>query len=126
MLLILDNSTEHEIACQLLVNNKIVHSKFEIVENNDFLRTVEKFLSEQNAALSDLTGLGLVMGTGRFTATRLLVTLINTLAFSLHIPAISLPANFDTDMALAGIAGASAGQYILPVYSSEPHIGASL
>ena len=122
MFLVLDNYEEDKLAISAWVDNKLVQRNYVVKKNNDFLLCLEKFLSGKKSNLKDLSGLGVVMGVGRFTATRLLVTMVNTLAYSLKIPALRLEHNFDMESALEQIKQVKIGEYILPVYSSEPHI----
>ncbi len=122
MFLVFNNHEEDKLAISAWVDNKFVQRNYIVKKNNDFLLCLEKFLSSQKFTLKDLTGLGVVMGVGRFTATRLLVTMANTLAYSLKIPILKLDNNFDMQTALKQIKQAKTGEYILPIYSSEPHI----
>lgn len=122
MFLFLNNHEEDKLAVSAWMNNKLVQRNYAVKKNNDFLLCLEKFLSSQKLTLKDLAGLGVVMGVGRFTATRLLVTMANALAYSLKIPVSRLDHNFDAQSALAQVKQAKTGKYILPVYSSEPHI----
>jgi tRNA A37 threonylcarbamoyladenosine modification protein TsaB len=122
MFLFLNNREEGELVISAWMNNKIVQRNYAVKKNNDFLLCLENFLSSQKSILKDLNGLGVVMGVGRFTATRLLVTMANALAYSLKIPVLRLDHNFDMQTALAQIKKVKIGEYILPVYSSEPHI----
>ena len=122
MFLVLNNYEEDKLAISAWVDNKLVQRNYVVKKNNDFLLCLEKFLSSQKSTLKDLTGLGVVMGVGRFTATRLLVTMSNTLVYSLKIPVLRLDYDFDMQLALKQIKQVKAGEYILPVYSSEPHI----
>lgn len=122
MFVALNNYEEDKLVISAWVNNKLVQRNYIVKKNNDFLLSLEKFLSSQKATLNDLVGLGVVMGVGRFTATRLLVTMVNTLSYSLIIPVLRLENNFDIQVAFAKGGQAKVGEYILPIYSSEPHI----
>ncbi len=122
MFLVLNNYQEDKLVINAWVNNKLVHRNYVIKKNNDFLLCLEKFLASNKATLKDLVGLGVVMGVGRFTATRLLVTMTNALSYSLKIPVLRLDNDFDIETAFTMAKQAKAGEYILPVYSSEPHI----
>ncbi len=95
---------------------------FKTKQSDDLLVCLDKFLSDLNLSVKDITCVGVVMGVGRFTATRLAVTLANTLAYGLHIPVIKLEKNFDQRAASAKAKEAKAGQYVMPEYSAEAHI----
>lgn len=122
MWLILDNREEGNLQVSGWMNNKLVQSIYSIKENNDFLLAVERFLSEHTLTVDDLKGLGVYVGMGRFTASRLLVTLANSLAYSLQIPVLRLEPQIEIQTGFTLVFQAIAGKYILPVYSGEPHI----
>ncbi len=122
MFLALNNYEEDKLSISAWMDNKLVQRNYVVKKNNDFLLCLEKFLSGKKFTVKDLTALGVVMGVGRFTATRLLVTMANTLAYSLKIPVLRLEHDFDMQSALAQVKNLKVGEYILPIYSSEPHI----
>lgn len=122
MFLVLNNYEEDKLSISAWMDNKLVQRNYFVKKNNDFLLCLEKFLSGKKTTLKDLTALGVVMGVGRFTATRLLVTMANTLAYSLKIRVLRLEHDFDMQSALAQVKNLKVGEYILPIYSSEPHI----
>ena len=142
MFLIVDNTGEAatisgqvEIFFHFWLNNKFVQRIFKT--NKGVLVCLEKLLSNLKMKLKDITCLGVVVGAGRFTPVRLAVTAVNALAYSLKIPAVALPKNFDQAAALklaksavaaanaaakAGQAG-RAGKYVVPTYSGEARVG---
>lgn len=122
MFLILDNSQENKINLSLQVNKKFVQRNYAVARNRDFLHSVNLFLSGLKLKPSNLTGLGMVMGQGKFTATRLLVTMANTLAYSLKIPILRLTDSPKGESIVDMPTESEIGQYILPVYASEPHV----
>jgi tRNA A37 threonylcarbamoyladenosine modification protein TsaB len=83
---------------------------------------VDETLSAWQVSVHDIRCLGVVMGAGKFTSTRLAVTFANTLAYALQIPVISLAKDFDREKAQAVADAAVAGTYITPVYSAAPHL----
>ena len=59
-------------------------------QNEDALLVgLNELLKQHQAKLADITGLAVRVGKGRFTATRVAITMANTLAFALRIPVIS-------------------------------------
>lgn len=86
------------------------------------LSAIIKILSDNELRLDEVRGLGILIGKGTFTGTRVAVTLANTLAFARAVPVAALadlpePSSFDSAF--------SAGQgtpYITAVYSGEPRI----
>ena len=105
------------------MDNKFAQRIFETKDNRDVLFFIEKLLSTLKLNLQDIKSLGVVVGAGRFTASRLAVTTVNTLAFSLKVPVVALPKNFDEVTALELIKSAVVGKYVVPTYSGEARIG---
>lgn len=137
MFLIVDNSDEDEITFSFWLNNKFAQrtinlqrrvsmdaTRHDFVKSKNFgvLVCLEKLLSALKLELNDIKYLGIVVGIGRFTASRLGVTAVNTLAYSLKIPVIALPKNFDPANALTLAKSAVAGKYVVPTYSAEARI----
>ncbi len=123
MFLIVDNTEESKVIFHFWLNNKFVQRIFTTTKNNGILVCLEKLLSGLKLKLKDIKYLGVVVGAGRFTATRLAVTAANTLAFSLKIPVVALPKNFDPAVALKLVKSAVVGKYVVPTYSAEARIG---
>lgn len=119
MFLIIDNTDAEENLFSFWLDNKFVQRKYK----GAVLLCLEKLLSSLGLKLKDIECLGVVVGEGRFTATRLAVTAVNALAYSLKIPVVALPKNFDQTTALKLAKSARAGKYVVPTYSAEAHIG---
>ena len=105
------------------MDNKFVQRIYKTNDSKGVLFCLEKLLSGLKLKLKDIKYLGVVVGEGRFTASRLGVTAVNALAFSLKIPVIALPKNFDQTVALKLAKSARAGKYVVPTYSGEARIG---
>ena len=126
MLLIINNIKEGKAIFSFLLNNKFVQRIFKTGKNPNLAASLEKFLSGRGASLKDIKYLGVVVGAGRFTATRLAVTFVNTLAFALKIPVFSLAENFlvdPVDVILKKAKAAKVGQYAIASYSGEARVG---
>lgn len=138
MFLIVDNTEEGKISFSFWLNNKFDQRIFDLqrrvsmdATRHDFVKSknkgvlvcLEKLLSNLKLTLKDIRCLGVVVGVGRFTASRLGVTAVNTLAFSLKIPVVALAKNFNPDDALKQANLAVVGKYIVPTYSGEAHVG---
>jgi tRNA A37 threonylcarbamoyladenosine modification protein TsaB len=120
------------IAIDTAENERIVFHFFSGKAWNDFvypydsedalLAGLTKLLKDQRSQLSDITGLAVRVGQGRFTATRVAVTMANTLAFALHIPVIAY-----TDASLGEVEKmlqqTPAGTYAHAQYSAPPSVG---
>ncbi len=123
MFLIVDNTEEGKVIFSFWLNNKFVQREYTTTKNNGVLVCLEKLLSGLKLKLKDIKYLGVVVGAGRFTATRLAVTAANTLAYSLKIPVVALSKDFDQAAAVKMAKAAKVNQYVSPVYSAEAHIG---
>lgn len=126
MLLIIDNTKEGSVAFSFLLNNKFVQRIFKTGKNPNLAASLEKFLSGRKVSLKNIKYLGAVVGAGRFTATRLAVTFVNTLAFALKIPVIALSENFAADpvnITLKKVRAVKVGQYATALYSGEARVG---
>ncbi len=140
MFLVIDNSEEHpstrsavaarcgasKIIFYFWLNNKCVQRIFKSSHHTSIGACLEKFLISRKLSLKNIKCLGVVMGAGRFTATRLAVTFANTLAFCLKIPVIGLTENFlanPPDFWLKKAKIAKAGKYVIASYSGEARIG---
>lgn len=122
MFVIIDN-TEIGKVTFFTLNNKIVQRDFKVENNKSVLVYLDKFLSKIGLELKDIKYLGVVVGHGSFTSTRLAVTVVNSLAYALKIPAIGVPKNWDAEQVLKNVKETPVGQYISPQYSGEPNIG---
>lgn len=88
----------------------------------ELLAAFARVLEEKKSSIEAVLGLGVIVGKGTFTATRVSTTLVNTLAFSHKIPVIAcreLPDPHDIKELCASY---EAGTYIQAVYSAEPRI----
>lgn len=121
MKLLIDNSDENKIIIcaknkkweKFNINNKAQKSLLVVLKN---------FLSKNKKKLRDITGIAVVVGKGRFTATRIAVTVINTLGYTLKIPVVSVISN-DVDLVEKAFKKAKQGVYVSAKYSGEAHIG---
>ncbi len=92
MKLLIDNSEESEV----IICAKIQKWKKFVIKNKaqkPLLVILNNFLSKNKKKLTDITGIAVVVGKGRFTATRIAVTVVNTLGYALKIPVVSVISN---------------------------------
>ncbi len=123
MFLIVDNTEEGKMVFSFWLNNKFAQRTYKANDAKGVLFCLEKLLVDLKLKLKDIKHLGVVVGEGRFTASRLAVTAFNALAYSLKIPVVALPKNFDSTTALKLAQSAVVGKYIVPAYSAEARIG---
>ncbi len=78
-----------------------------------------QFCQEKNILPSDLRGLGVVLGVGRFTATRLCAVAANTLGFAYGIPVVAITPG-EQELFWPQFTVERPGQYVSAVYSGPP------
>ena len=122
MFVIIDNTGDDTISFVAYLNKKFVQKIFTVNRNQDLLVCLDQWLQSVGQSVKDVAGIGVVVGVGKFTSTRLAVTLANTLAFSLHIPVVTLEKEYDQEKAVHLIQSAQPGIYAMPVYSAAPHL----
>lgn len=93
------------------------------------LKSIEAILVNNKLKPADLDGIMAVTGPGAFTSLRITVAVANTLAYSLHIPAVGiinkkqLTANDKlVKLGLAKLKTAKLGKYLSPFYDRGPNI----
>ncbi|OGH94370.1 MAG: hypothetical protein A2538_01015 [Candidatus Magasanikbacteria bacterium RIFOXYD2_FULL_41_14] len=120
MYLLVDNSDFEFTKLYIDLNNNWVQRDW--VASCPLAVCIQEFLNEQNVSLKQLKGLGVVVGRGRFTATRVAVTVVNTLAYSLGLPVVTV-SEIEKDNIIELITKTPVGQYASARYSGEAHIG---
>ncbi len=124
MYLLIDPSQDAEIGLHVFTekggNKKVVQG-----EIRSALSLIDHFLSEQKMSSKDITGIAVVLGAGRFTGTRVAVTIANTWGYAAQIPVLGVFADEVGEyMTLAArLAAQPVGVYIAASYSAEPNIG---
>lgn len=97
------------------------------VPPEQYLRTVNQFLSQQNLLPEQLSGIYVVTGPGSFTSSRISLTIANTLHFVHQIPLFVLqnPENLHPAYLLKraeGILPLADQEYAHAFYNRPPHI----
>lgn len=123
MYFIIDNTEEGLIRLLFILNNKIVQKKYPGKAGSNLIACLDSALKNLKRKLTDIKGIGVVVGAGRFTATRLAVTAANTLAYVLRVPVAALKSGLPAEDYMREIKKAKIGRYALPRYSGEAHIG---
>ncbi len=119
MYLLIDNSSNDKILIHYCLNTKWTQREFN--KDNDLLVSVHQLLSDEDKQLIDLGGLAVVVGKGKFTATRIAVTVVNTLSYALHIPVLAVDDWYE-DL-IQDIQASPVGQYVSAQYSAPANIG---
>ena len=120
MYLVIDNSLNDQIVFHTCLNTKWVQHNIERTEKG-LLDLIDGLLKELKLGLSDLQGIAVVVGAGKFTATRIATTIANTLALTLKIPVLGVN-EFNENLA-SQLATTSVGIYISALYSAPANIG---
>ena len=119
MYILIDNSDDQKIVLYYYLKDKWLKRAFS--RPTDLLVDLNKLLADLNCSTSKVRGLAVRLGVGRFTATRVAVTLANTLGFALKIPVVGV-GNLDLKKALKILRLARPGKYISATYSAAAHI----
>jgi len=122
-LLYIDNSQE-EVASLGMVKDE---GGFFLREYNNKTRRpllyfVDKFLSGKKMSWTQIKGLAVRVGVGRFTATRIAVTVANTLSLTCNIPVIAV-SDFNPKEIVKKISRSSSTTYVSAKYSGTARIG---
>ncbi|OGH87615.1 MAG: hypothetical protein A3J93_03770 [Candidatus Magasanikbacteria bacterium RIFOXYC2_FULL_42_28] len=120
MFLVIDSSAPDQVNLSLWLNTVWVHGYF--LASAPLLVSIDKFLKQQQKTVADLKGVVVVVGRGRFTATRVATTVANTLAYVLNITVIAVT-EIDWEKLPEQIRSAPTNQYASALYSGEAHIG---
>lgn len=122
MYILIDNSQDEKIVFHFYLNT--IWSQREFTDTTrDLLVHFVEFLSQEKKQLSDLRGLAVVVGQGKFTATRIATTVANTLAYVLKIPVLAVDGWYEE--LVGDIIAAPLGTYISARYSAPANIGQS-
>lgn len=88
------------------------------------LEAIEQLLATTRQPLEAIEGIGVVVGKGSFTSTRVAVTVANTLALALHAKVVALTdGTVEQFMDLLKIS--VPGQLVAATYSAPPRLGGS-
>ncbi|HRH23275.1 MAG TPA: hypothetical protein PK295_01440 [Candidatus Magasanikbacteria bacterium] len=124
MYLFIDPSAADTIRLILFFNGTSREHVFE-VQNRELLSVIVEVLDREHVALTDLQGIVVLVGEGRFSSTRIASVVGNTLSYTLHIPVVATtrgnePSETTIDTFFTG---SDTTYYITPTYSGEPNIG---
>lgn len=125
MFIFLDNSEEDKIIFWTVSTEKAKQFIFQgIKAKRGLLVCFDELIKGKKIILNKISGIGVRVGSGRFTSTRISVTFGNTLSYFLHKPIIGL-IEFTPELFLKKIKKAKAGLYLSAKYSGQANIGKS-
>lgn len=93
-------------------------------DHREMLTAIAEVLTSLDTAPEQLSAIGVVVGEGRFTSTRITATIANTFRFVLRIPVFGVEKQL-VDAVISGedIKIPADVGYLSPAYSAAPHIG---
>lgn len=118
--LFLDNSVDGVVKVSFLLDTKIIHEEFSL-ENQNLVSVLDVIFQKNKLTIKDLTGIAVVVGKGRFTATRVATTFANTLSFSLSIPVLAVNGWYEG--LFEDLKKCQSGIYVSAQYSAPANIG---
>lgn len=121
MQVLIDNSGDGEIVFFLREKHVWRREVKKMSGSRSLLENLEQVLAKNNKSVQDVTGIAVVVGLGRFTSTRIAVTVANALGFALKIPVVPITSP-DPVLAQKKLAKTKPGIYISAKYSAEAHI----
>jgi tRNA A37 threonylcarbamoyladenosine modification protein TsaB len=95
---------------------RLEHEQDFAVSPEQYLATVDRFLTMHKVARADIKKMYVVPGPGSFTASRVSVTIANAIAFALDIPIVSVKNRME--IPATGMEQPS----LVPVYDRPPNI----
>lgn len=124
MYLVIDSSEVDTLRLHSYVEGSWHEQVATAVPVGQFVSTLSNSLGALHSTIQDIAGIAVVVGKGRFTATRVAVTVANTLAFALHVPVVGVT-EFKADTVVAVIKATPVGEYVIATYSAPARIGAA-
>lgn len=115
MRLLLDNTGD-----ELIIWQTDDGQKFEYSSDMGVLLSLRRLIRTLRIQRSDISGIAVVVGRGKFTAARIAVTVVNALGFALGFPVVGVTDGADW---LNQLSVQPIGQMISPQYSGPAHIG---
>lgn len=123
MYLFLDNTAPKELAFFVSEDGRSSREYRRSLEGDGSIqKALEEICKIEKLKLTDLSGIAVRVGAGRFTATRVAVVFANTMAYALHIPVAAVH-DSDPKTAFKILMSAPKDKYILAEYSAEPRLG---
>ncbi len=123
MIVLLDTSTP---MCRLTLIRDEERFQIEWEADRTLAKGLLTFLHQQLALHEsdwpDITAIGVMRGPGSFTGLRIGLTVMNTLADSLHIAIVGTHGINWAEQAIAQLQAGQNDQIVMPFYGSEAHI----
>ncbi len=120
MYLVIDNSADNRVLFYAYLNTKWVQGELDL-NKKSLLSALVEFANSIDQQINDIEGIAVVVGLGKFTATRVAVTVANALALSLAIPVLAVD-QFNENLNQQ-LASTPKGIYLSARYSAPANIG---
>jgi tRNA threonylcarbamoyladenosine biosynthesis protein TsaB len=126
MILLIKSQDIKEVEFALIKEGEIVSKTKKAVSPEKQLFELDSFLKEEKVELKDLEKVFVVSGPGSFTASRLSVTIANTISFVQDVPVVSI--ENEGDLSMEGLVeeflkeGESESRFASPTYNKPPRI----
>lgn len=123
MIVLLDTSTGE---CRLTVVDGDRTADYSWMAERELAKGLLGFLrdtlNKHQAAIHDLSGVGVMRGPGSFTGLRIGISVMNTLASELAIPIVATTGESWREKALQRLSDGEDDKIVLPEYGSEANI----
>lgn len=122
MYLFFDLTEQDTIVVHVCVGDTWTKIDFPYEAEDALLSGITRLLNERDKKLTDISGIGVRVGLGRFTATRVSVTVANTLGYALQIP-VTAYTNESLEEVKQRVIATPVGQYAHAQYSAPASVG---
>ncbi len=126
MYLVIASQDISNLTLALLDGEDLVQSEVFFVPPEKHLLSIDKALHNWKTSIASIKGVIVVTGPGSFTASRVSVTIANSIAMTQAIPiwGITNPENISVKDLVVGfdLDKVPNGTFVLPDYNKEPHI----
>ncbi len=125
MYVLIDICVDNQILLALFTKNGLQKEYRYEQQNTDLLFCFTELLNQASLTKRDILGIAVVLGNGRFSSTRVAVTVANTWGYAEHIPVVAVdyaPA-YDYVAIANTLAAQVPGIPLTATYSAEPNIG---
>lgn len=129
MYLFVNNLEENKIVLGIRKNNNFFWFFFNSNnKNEEILQKIEKFLKTIHCSINSLKGIIVINGPGSFVGIRVALSIVNTLALVLKIPAIGINLQKNKNnrelfkQGLFQLRAKKKSSLVIPFYGKEPNI----
>lgn len=124
MYLLLDLSAGDAIHLALFSASTYTETRV-TMSNRELLCAIDAFLLAETCTKTDIRGMMVVVGAGRFTSTRIAATIANTWAYAQGIPVLAIPVEdcARVQALIPSLEQSNRPHYLSAIYSAAPRLG---